>query len=184
MVILGLLGLGNSARADVFQTYALAWSGASFSNAASATGQMTLDLTTLPNPNASSTDILGSITSLTVTVTGASAGNGTWTRADLPTSSATYWWTDGATLNMNAQLVGQATPNSPWGTPDGASGDFNLFFATTGAPTGTNYFTLTTNGGEDMLLTSFAPVPEPDSLALLGFGAVVLASLVGRRKRA
>ncbi|MGA2773828.1 MAG: hypothetical protein ABSG26_23770 [Bryobacteraceae bacterium] len=84
----GLLGLLPAAHAgDIYQTYNLAWSGAPFGNGASATGQITLDLTTLPNPAVDATEIIGDIQSLTVTVTGAGAGNGTWTQANLvPTS--------------------------------------------------------------------------------------------------
>ena len=43
---------GASALADVFQTYNLAWSGAFLGNNASASGNITLDLTTLTNPTA------------------------------------------------------------------------------------------------------------------------------------
>jgi len=76
-------------------------------------------------------------TSLTITVTGATSGNGSWTKADLAPLSAlgtyTYWWTGGAALKLESQLVGLPTLGSPWGTPDSISGDFNLFF-TNGGP--------------------------------------------------
>ena len=168
-----LLTFAISAMADVFQTYNLTWSGASFNNSATATGQIVIDLTTLPNPSGTY-DMYNDIVSLTITVTGASSGNGTWTKADLAPISAlgtyTYWDTGGATLDMNQELVGQPTAGNPWGTPDGISGDFNLFFQN-GGPLGTFYFTLTTDGGteDSMLLTSFDPVPnnlpEPGTLS-------------------
>jgi hypothetical protein len=186
-LVVGLLLLSATAHADVFQTYNLAWSGASFGNGATATGQITLDVTTLPNPGPPAFDIYTDISSLTITITGATSGNGTWTRADLCACSVlgtyTYWWTGGAALNLNQQLVGQPTLGNPWGTPDGISGDFNLFF-TNGGPIGTFYFTLTTDGGleDPMLLTSFAPaVPEPGSMVLMGSGFVLLAGTVRRR---
>lgn len=192
LLLAGLLLVTGAAYADVLQTYSLAWSGASFGNHATATGLMTLDLTTLPNPSAGEIDLYPYITSLTTTVSG-STGNGTFTMANLYYA---YWWTGGVTLNMSTQLVGQPTTGNPWGTPDGASGDFNLFFNSPG-PSGTWYFTMTTSvpphssiflTGSRMVLTSFAPVgppfaptaPEPGSVLLFGTG---IASLWGALRR-
>jgi hypothetical protein len=174
---------------DVYQTYNLAWSGASFENSASATGQITLDLTTLPNPSSGTIDIYTDIQSLTVTVTGAGSGDGTWTMTDLIPGSFlatyTYWDTGGATLNMGTELVGQPTVGNAWGTPDGSSGDFNLFFGN-GGPNGVAPFTLATagEGGDQMLLTEFDPVsetPEPGSFILLGSGLAALAGMARRK---
>jgi hypothetical protein len=187
LLTISLVAFALSAYADVYQTYNLMWSGAPFSNNATATGQIVLDLTTLPNPGGPAYDMYNDIQSLTLTVTGASSGNGTWTKADLaPISNLntyTYWDTGGATLNMQQELVGQPTTGNPWGTPDGLSGDFNLFF-TNGGPLGTFYFTLTTSGGlgDSMLLESVAPaVPEPGTLALAGSGVILLAGTIRRK---
>jgi hypothetical protein len=186
LLMIGLLALTVSAYADVFQTYDITWSGASFNNSATATGQITLDLTTLPNPGGPAYDMINDIASMTLTVTGASSGNGTWSKSDLaPISNLgtyTYWDTGGATLNMLQQLVGQPTTGNPWGTPDGISGDFNFFF-TNGGPIGTFYFTMTTAGGngDSMLLTSVEPVPEPGTIVLAGSGVMLLAGSIRRR---
>ncbi len=186
LVLVVLLALAASAYADDFQTYNLAWAG--INNNASATGQITLDLTTLPNPGGPAYDMYNDISSLTITVTGASSGNGTWTKADLaPISNLgtyTYWDTGGAMLDMMQELVGQPTTGNPWGTPDGISGDFNFFF-TNGGPLGSFYFQMTTNGGngDAMQLTSVSPVgvPEPGTLALAASGAMLFAGTIRRR---
>jgi hypothetical protein len=189
LLLVGLLALSVSAFADTYQTYNIMWSGAPYNNNAVATGQITLDLTTLPNPGGPAYDMYNDIASLSLTVTGASVGNGTWTKADLqPISNLgtyTYWDTGGAMLNMNEELVGQPTTGSPWGTPDGVSGDFNFFFGN-GGPLGTFYFTLTTDGGngDSMQLISVAPVggvPEPGTLVLAGSGILLLAGTIRRK---
>jgi hypothetical protein len=97
-------------------------------------------------------------------------------------------------------LVGQPTSGGPWGTPDGNSGDFNLFLSggarLTGArysnapevPNGSNtppdgvfFFTLGANGGqgEAMILTAMgAPVPPP--MLPIGRNALLfMAGLLG-----
>ncbi len=187
LLMISVLALAVSAYADVFQTYDLAWSGVSFGNNATATGQITLDLSTLPNPSGGTYDMYNDIVSMTLTISGATSGNGTWSKSDLaPISNLgtyTYWDTGGAMLDMNQQLVGQPTTGSPWGTPDGLSGDFNFFF-TNGGPIGTFYFTLTADGGngDSMLLTSVAPeVPEPGTFVLAGSGIMLFAGSLRRR---
>jgi hypothetical protein len=181
---------GASPLADVLQTYNLAWSGAFLGNNASASGEITLDLTTLMNPTplgGLGIDIVSDITSLTVTVTGASAGNGVYTLTDLcacselapPTS--TLWNTNGNTLNMQGDILAQLTVDD---------GDFNLFFTPPG-PQGSEELTLTTNGlsGDPMEMTQFAPapervpVPEPATWVMmsLGFAGLAFAGLRARR---
>ena len=178
---------GSSARADVFQTYDLAWSGSSLGNSAIASGTMTLDLTTLINPTVpgglfgtSYYDIVGDITSLTVTVTGSSAGNDTFTLSDLCAcsdfGSFTYWNTNGDTVNMHGNVLAQLIADG---------GDFSLFFSPPG-PQGSAILTLTTNAleGDPMAMTKFGPVPEPATWVMMGLGFACLGFAAYRTRKA
>ena len=165
-----------SAAATVFN---FTYSGAAFSNTAVATGQITLDTALLNNPGTTMLyPISSGVSSLSLTVSGASVGNGTFGLTDYEELSFS---TGGVTLDFNSELVGQGG----WGD---TVGDFNLLASsdgmTAGAPSGVDTYMFVTGGamGDQMRLTSFAPaaVPEP-SRALLG--ALGFLGLVLRRRR-
>ena len=191
LVLLTILMAAAAAYADTLQTFNLGWSGDAFGNSAVATGQITIDTTTLPNPGSysDSGNLPSWISSLTVTVSGANSGNGVFTLSDF---SGAYWNTAGGTLDLTQQLIGQATNGNPWGTThDSTSGDFNLFNSLGGsAPSGTFFFQLTTNHGQgdNMYLTNFSPatpsIPEPSSLLLFGSALFGLAGAVRRKLNA
>lgn len=79
-------------------------------------------------------------------------------------------------LSHDQILIGQGTPNGPWGVYDPenptVTGDFQ-FFAHDGttAPIGFDYYTIATDAGAEtgvsMQLTQFDVVPEPSTYVLL-----------------
>ena len=172
----------STARADI-ELFEVRWSGLPHGNAASATAIVGIDTAAIPNPGIY-LDLATQpawLSSVTLTVTGAITGNGTFTLADF---SGLSWHTGGATLNFDLQLIGQPTPGSPWGTIGAptafGSGDFNLFDAAGGlaAPSGLTPFQMRVGvTGEVIDMTSFAPVPEPTTYALLAVGCFGLLAL-------
>jgi hypothetical protein len=126
----------------------LTWSDTILNSGASATGVIGLDLATIPSsPSHTSNSIPSWITSFTMTITGASSGNGTFTLADF---SAFTFDSNGVTLNYANDLVGQLT-----------SGSFNVQGSSVNAPIGVAPSTMLTDAayGDYLVLTSFTPAP-------------------------
>ena len=188
-----LFGCMRPTRADNFETFNLTWSGAFFGNTAVATGQITLDTTLLPNPTFSDAGfafLQPLVQNFSMTVSGASAGNGTFSQGDF---AALLFGTDGATLDISKELVGQPLPDGGfWGGSfgpfvPGGGADFSLLtnFSDPATPAQRGPFELVTNNGsgDAINLTSFAPVPEPSSLVLLGIGIAGVTGYSWRRYR-
>jgi PEP-CTERM motif len=178
-------------------------------NGATASGMITFDLALLKNPGRNLMDttatgvysphginIPGLVTALSLKVSGASVGNGTYLLNDF---EAILFDTSLVGVNLNQQLVGQSLVNVgssgetwSWGTNQtilgsdpvqSYTGDFQLFSpAISSAPYGSAPFQLTTAGGEDMQLTSFAAVPEPSTWLLISLGLGGLVLLRRRQK--
>jgi hypothetical protein len=164
--VAGFVSFLGTARAAVY-VFDITYSGASRGNTATAFGTITLE--DPPNPGFSSD--FSKVISLTLTVSGASSGNGTFTKSDFIGWS---WATNGGTLDLDAELIGQSTDDLPWGTDNfgGGAGDFQLIAAQgSGAPNGTWLFEQTTSEGSGnlMFLTSMSPdsiaAPEPGQVA-------------------
>lgn len=150
---------------------------------ASATGYIVLETGLIANPGASNYEVpSAAVLDLSVTVAGASSGNGTFGLDDF---CDVVFDTQGGTLDLTRELVGQPTDGDPWATTvppvrspsgdSGTSGDFNLFScgggergsnrysATRGpssAPDGIWWFTLGADGASAnaMRLVSMAAV--------------------------
>lgn len=173
-LVVGGLFSANSAFAAV-TTFDLAWSGASFSNSAVATGTITVDTALLDN-NTLNFNYAG-IQALSITISGASSGNGTYGLSDF---TNVVFDNAGVSFDYSAgtNLVGQSTGGGPWGT--GFGGDFNLFGS---GPIGTSPFVLAI-GSDFMQLTDFSnSIPEPSTYAAI-FGVVVLGFVAYRRRQA
>lgn len=170
-------------------------------SAANAVGYIVFEDTLLPNPGFVIITLPDpAISDLSVTVSGATAGNGTFGLADF---SSVVFDTNGGTLDFGFDLVGQATSGSPWGTPDMNGGDFNLFaapiegarYSNIGAgdgiatPSGVWYFTLGANNGqnEEMLLVSMRSGRAVPALGIWATGVFVAllcgAAIVMHRRR-
>jgi hypothetical protein len=165
-LVAGFVSFLGTARAAVY-IFDITYSGATYGNTATAFGTITLE--DPPNPGISND--FSKVISLTLTVSGASSGNGTFTKSDFIGWS---WATNGGTLDLDAELIGQSTDDLTWGTDnfEGGAGDFQLIAAQgSGAPNGTWLFQQTTSEGSGnlMVLTSMSPdsiaAPEPGQVA-------------------
>ncbi len=156
------------------------WSGAEFANGAEAHGIITLNSNLFPFSSNGAFDTAEAleITDFSLTVTGASNGNGSFRLADF---AAFSWNTNGTELDWGVDLAGQSVSGGIWGSSDG--GDFGFLASSSSAPTLSSAFRLTTaNGaGDTISLVSFRPVPVPGAIWLFGSAFAALFGVNRRR---
>ena len=192
----GLVGPASSAPLTLNFIFA------SPNTSATATGFITFDSALLSNPGLNDFFLPDpAVLDLQVTVSGASAGNGTFHLADF---TEVVLDTNGGTLDFSQQLIGQPTSGNPFGTTDictegplgGTGGDFNLFTSAPPPPEGIWWFTLGANDGnaDCMVLQSLTAAPiqavrtqvptlsEWGLLALLALMAVAAGFALRRRR--
>jgi hypothetical protein len=174
------------AHADIL-TFNLSYSGVSLGNNAVATGNISFDDTILSGGPISLGNVsamtLG-ITDFSITISGASSGNGTFGLADqLGAGQENGWiWVLGAPIDLTTELVGQSGFN-----------DFNwcagsLSCGNPLSPGGYQPFSIATSGetGDRLILTSMnsiSPVPEPETYATLLVGLGLIVFMARRRKQ-
>jgi len=165
---------------------------------ATATGSITYEDTLVNNPGSNSYALPNpAVLALTVTVSGAPAGNGTFGISDF---NQVVFRTGENGLDFSAQLVGQPTGSGPWGPAvnsvksylsgekgdNGLASDFNLFIpsfkSTFFPPTGVGPFTLRADAGSGVpmaLISKIAlGVGPPTSVPALSTWSILLMVLV------
>lgn len=192
LILLGML-LGSSqaqaiTTAPTTRSFYLDWSGALWGNSAEGHGILTVYDDLFSNSVDYAWLIPGvEIADFTLSVSGASSGNGTFGLTDF---DAFLWSTKtpGESLDLSQELIGQTTTGGPWGSDfglDSNTGDFNLIAAlASGAPFTTGSFIMATDegNGEQMNLISFRPVPIPAAFWM--FGSALLGLIgVGHKRR-
>ncbi|MFM5914602.1 MAG: YDG domain-containing protein, partial [Chakrabartia godavariana] len=163
ITLVGDAGIEFQSPATQAVPFQITWNGAQFQNTASAVGFIDINTSVLDSAGAlqSTYQSSDSLTIHSVTVQGATSGNGTFGPADFANF---YYFGAANPLDYTKELIGQPMSNGfNFGSftdgYGGPSGDFNVFAANPNAPNGTFYFQLTTSGGDNMALVSMAPLP-------------------------
>lgn len=176
--ILGFTLLATAAASALASPITFHFNFADPGSTARASGFITFESTLLTNPGNNSFFLPDpAVLDLQVTVSGATAGNGTF---GLGAFTQVIFDTNGGTLDFSRPLIGQPTAGAPWASTIGSpgSGDFNLF-GVAPSPNGVLWFTLGANGGaaEAMLLTRMTSSLHVPTLG--EWGMVVLSLLLG-----
>lgn len=124
---------------------------------ADARGYITFEESLLQNPFSGEIEFPDpQVIDLSVTVSGASSGNGTF---GINEFESILWDSNGATLDFGQELVGQPTPGQPFGTPAvNNAGDFNFnrAISSPSSPDAFDAFSMAADGGgaDELMLRS------------------------------
>jgi len=178
LAIAGLLTASPASAA--LHYYHFVFSGAAYAaapNSATAEGTFTLDDSVFTNPGnfVSFADITGAMVDVSMTVSGASAGNGTFGAADFGQG---YDLVIADALELGSEWVGQAQPTSgtTWGDyklGGSDTNDINFFGTSPGAPSGASPFVLGADGGSGDLMALVSIKPEVLNPGELNVGEAV-----------
>ena len=180
------------AQAEV-KTFNFTYSGAKYSNSAIATGFVTFDTNNFEyysgnrqyNFTAQGTNYSERIIDLGMTVSGSSAGNGTFSKSDFSSFGFAF---EGGAPDFNRELVGQTSSGGRYGIDFGMGDSFTFWRAPSSpsAPSFFDSFGIRASGLDRMWITSIssvAAVPEADTSAMLLMGAGVMGFMARRRKQ-
>ncbi len=175
----GLLVAGGAGANPV--TFNVLWTGA---GSAQATGTITFSDASIftAGGNCNSTLANCNITAMSITVSGASSGNGTFSASDF---TRTFIQVD-APLNISTNMVGQTVGVNTWQAGGGGgANDFNFFcnFCGGTAPNGFSDFRFRTNGGsgDPLTLSSMvaqSPAPAAQAVPTLSEWTQMLLGLL------
>jgi hypothetical protein len=170
--------------AEASSTFLLEYSGAEFLNGAVGEGSITFADAFPPNPSDETLFLPQSdVIAFSLTVSGATSGNGTFTLADFDYFS---WNTKGIEMDLSRDLIGQATVNALlWASEEGAGGFGMGAKEGSGAPTSLQWYVLAASegAGDNLRLISFRPEPVPLPAAVWLFGSAIAGFALAGRKR-
>jgi len=143
-----------------------------------ASGYITFETTLISNPGNNTITLPDpSVLAISLTVSGATSGNGTYTMADF---GQVFFNTGTVGLDLSKPLIGQSAGGGfIWGTCTGGNcGDLNFFGIAAPAPTGTFWFALTADGGAANTMNLAAAGPPGNQAPTMSEWMLILLAVL------